>query len=922
MEHNNDRIPMSSKFQNIKNFKVNGKEYNYYSLKELEKQGYPVSRFPVSIRVILESLIRNFDGKEVREKDIENLLKWNGTNLADFEIPFKVARVLMQDFTGVPAVVDLAVMRDAAASLGKKPDIIQPQVPVDLVIDHSVQVDFYGTPEAMEENKEKEFSRNGERYRFLKWAQGAFENLRIIPPSVGIVHQVNLEYLAKVVMEKEVDGKTWAFPDTVVGTDSHTTMIDGLGIVGWGVGGIEAEAAMLDQPVTFRAPEVVGVHLKGKLNPGLTATDLVLTVTELLRKNKVVGKFVEFFGEGIRNLALPDRATISNMCPEYGATVALFPVDEQTLDYLRLTGRSEDHIKLIEQYCKEQGIFGSQENVEYSQEIELDLSTVKPSVSGPKLPQQRVNLGNIGNSFLSFMEDNQDQNHRGEARFENEGGLPDGTHGAKSGQVHLKSSKINLSGKEETLTEGDVVIAAITSCTNTSNPYVMLAAGLLAKKAVEKGLTVSKKVKTSLAPGSRVVTEYLNKSGLQTYLDQLGFNLVGYGCTTCIGNSGPLNESIESAIVRDNLATAAVLSGNRNFEARVHRNVKANYLMSPPLVVAFALAGKVTIDLDREPIGKGKDGKDVFLKDIWPDSNEITDAMKGSISREMFIERYNNVDNYNEQWSELEAPSGVQYSWEPESTYIRKAPFFENWDPKQVIETKELKDTRPLLVLGDSITTDHISPAGSFSKETPAGKYLMEHNVQPLDFNSYGSRRGNHEVMMRGTFANNRIRNKLSTKEGGYTVHFPDKKDMSVYDAAMQYMNEKRNTIVIAGDQYGTGSSRDWAAKGPYLLGVKAIVAVGYERIHRSNLVGMGVIPLQFKNGENFESLKIDPEKTIDIVFEKGVTASGRATMKFTESGTGKDKSTELIIRVDTPVEEEYLKIGGILQFVLRRLVS
>ncbi len=913
---------MSSKFQNIKTFKVNGKEYNYYSLKELEKQGYPISRFPVSIRVILESLVRNLDGKEVHEKDIENLLKWNGTNLADFEIPFKVARVLMQDFTGVPAVVDLAVMRDAAAELGKNPGIIQPQVPVDLVIDHSVQVDFYGTPEAMEQNRQKEFERNGERYRFLKWAQGAFQNLRIVPPAVGIVHQVNLEHLARVVMEKESGGKKWAFPDTVVGTDSHTTMIDGLGVVGWGVGGIEAEAAMLDQPVTFRAPEVVGVRLSGKLKPGVTATDLVLTVTELLRKNKVVGKFVEFHGEGIRNLTLPDRATISNMCPEYGATVALFPVDEQTIEYLRLTGRPEDHIKLVEEYCKAQGIYGSQENIEFSQEIEFDLSTVKPSVAGPKLPQQRVELGNIGNSFLSFMEEGQASSNNGKQRYENEGGLANGQIKGKAGQVYLKSSGIKLEGSEETLTEGDVVIAAITSCTNTSNPYVMLAAGLLAKKAVEKGLKVNRKVKTSLAPGSRVVTEYLNKSGLQPYLDKLGFNLVGYGCTTCIGNSGPLNESIESAIVRDNLATAAVLSGNRNFEARVHRNVRANYLMSPPLVVAFALAGKVTIDLNNEPLGKGKDGKDVFLKDIWPDSNEITDAMKGSISREMFIERYSNIADYNEQWLKLEAPSGVQYAWEPESTYIRKPTFFDNFNPKTIIETKELKGTRPLLVLGDSITTDHISPAGSFSKDTPAGKYLMEHNVQPVDFNSYGSRRGNHEVMMRGTFANNRIKNKLASKEGGFTAHFPEKKEMSVYDAAMQYVKEKNPLIVFAGDQYGTGSSRDWAAKGPYLLGVKAIVAVGYERIHRSNLVGMGVVPLQFRNGESYDSLKIDPEKPIDIIFGDGVKASGKAAMKFTEAGSGKEKSTELIIRVDTPVEEEYLKIGGILQFVLRRLVS
>ncbi len=913
---------MNSKFRIVKTFKINGKEYHYFSIKDLEKVGYDISSLPVSIRVILESLIRNLDGNAVHEKDVENLLNWSSGNLADFEIPFKVARVLMQDFTGVPAVVDLAAMRDSAFELGKEPGIIQPQVPVDLVIDHSVQVDYFGIPNAVELNREKEFERNGERYRFLKWAQDAFENLTIVPPTVGICHQVNLEYLARVVMSKEEDGKLWAYPDTVVGTDSHTTMIDGLGVVGWGVGGIEAEAAMLDQPVTFKAPEVVGVQLSGKLSAGVTATDLVLTVTELLRKNKVVGKFVEFFGEGVKDLALPDRATISNMCPEYGATVALFPIDEKTLDYLKLTGRPDDQVKLVEEYARAQGIFGAQASVNYSQVVELDLKTVKPSVSGPKLPQQRVNLGNIGDSFLKFMEDNKPENHAGVRKLENEGGISNVNASQKSHEAYLKTASVEIDDQKEKLTEGDVVIAAITSCTNTSNPYVMLAAGILAKKAVEKGLKVNKKVKTSLAPGSRVVSEYLKKSGLQPYLDKLGFNLVGFGCTTCIGNSGPLDESIENAIVSQNMSTAAVLSGNRNFEARVHRNVRANYLMSPPLVVAFALAGKVTTNLEKEPIGKGKNGEDVFLKDIWPSSDEIQDAMKGSISREMFIERYTNLDQYNEQWVNLEAPTGMRYAWDPESTYIRKPTFFDNFDPKGIREISELQGTRPLLVLGDSITTDHISPAGLFSKETPAGKYLMEHNVQPDDFNTYGARRGNHEVMMRGTFANNRIRNSLVDKEGGFTLHYPDKAETTVFDAAMKYDADKVPLIVLAGDQYGTGSSRDWAAKGPYLLGVDAVVAVGYERIHRSNLVGMGVIPLQFKNGENAESLKVDPEKTIDLVFKDGVKANGRAVMKYHEKGSGNDKSTELIIRVDTPVEEEYMKIGGILQFVLRRLVS
>lgn len=913
---------MNSKFRTIKTFKINGKEYNYFSITELEKSGYNISNLPVSIRVILEALIRNLDGKAVHEKDVENLLNWNSGNLADFEVPFKVARVLMQDFTGVPAVVDLAAMRDSAHELGKEPGIIQPQVPVDLVIDHSVQVDYSGVSNAVGLNMDKEFERNGERYRFLKWAQNAFDNLRIVPPAVGICHQVNLEYLAKVVMSKEEDGKLWAFPDSVVGTDSHTTMIDGLGVVGWGVGGIEAEAAILDQPVTFKAPEVVGVHFTGKLNAGVTATDLVLTVTELLRKHKVVGKFVEFFGDGIKDLALPDRATISNMCPEYGATVALFPVDEKTLDYLLLSGRSEEQVKLVEEYTKAQGLFGSQENVDYSQVVELDLSTVKPSVSGPKLPHQRVDLGSIGDSFLKFMEDGQAENHKGVRRLENEGGISNGQKNSKQAGVFLKTATIDLDGEKEKLTEGDVVIAAITSCTNTSNPYVMLAAGLLAKKAVEKGLKVNRKVKTSLAPGSRVVSEYLQKSGLQPYLDKLGFNVVGFGCTTCIGNSGPLNESIENAILSDGMSTAAVLSGNRNFEARVHRNVRANYLMSPPLVVAFALAGKVTVDLENEPIGVDSEGNDVYLKDIWPSSEEIQESMKGAISREMFIERYKNLDQYNEKWLKLEAPTGLRYSWDPESTYIRKPTFFENFDPKEVVKITELKDARPLLVLGDAITTDHISPAGPFSKETPAGVYLMEHNVEPADFNTYGTRRGNHEVMMRGTFANNRIRNMLVSKEGGFTLHLPDREETTVFDAAMKYNSENVPLIVLAGDLYGTGSSRDWAAKGPYLLGVDAVVAVGFERIHRSNLVGMGIVPLQFRNGENTESLNIDPEKSIDIVFKDGVKASGRAVMKFHEKDTGAEKSTELIIRVDTPVEEEYMRTGGILQFVLRRLVS
>ncbi|MFG1545851.1 MAG: aconitate hydratase AcnA [Thermoplasmataceae archaeon] len=897
---------MSSKFQKISVLKAGGKEYKFYSLKELEKDGHRISRLPYPVRIILESLIRNIDGKTVTESDVENLLKWNAAKPSDSEIPFKVARVVMQDFTGVPAVVDLAAMRDAARAAGKDPEVINPQVPVDLVIDHSVQVDFYGEPNALQENVDKEFERNGERYRFLKWAQNAFHNMRIVPPSVGIIHQVNLEYLAKVVMTRKSGNDLWAYPDTLVGTDSHTTMIDGLGVVGWGVGGIEAEAAMLDQPVTFKTPEVIGVKLTGKLRPGVTSTDMVLTITELLRKNKVVDKFLEFFGDGIKSLTIPDRATVSNMCPEYGATVAMFPVDEQTIEYLKLTGRDEEQVDLIEKYFKAQGLFGPQNDVEYSRVIELDLGTVKPSVSGPSLPQQRTDLGRIGDNFLAFME---------------QSGSVMETGSRSQKQVVLKSAPVKINGKDETLTEGDVVIAAITSCTNTSNPYVMLGAGLLAKKAVQKGLRVNPKVKTSLAPGSRVVSEYLKKAGLQEYLDKLGFELVGFGCTTCIGNSGPLNESIEHAIVSDNMSTAAVLSGNRNFEARIHRNVKANYLMSPPLVVAFALAGRVTIDMDSEPLGLGSDGKPVFLKDIWPTSDEILSAMKGSISREMFVEKYRNLDEYNPKWKAMEAPSGKTYAWDEKSTYIRKPPFFDNFNPDTEIEYSEILDARPLLVLGDSVTTDHISPAGSFSKDTPAGKYLMERGVMPADFNSYGSRRGNHEVMMRGTFANNRIKNLMVKKEGGFSVHFPDGKEGSVFDVAMQYMKENVPEIVLAGDQYGTGSSRDWAAKGPFLLGVKAVIAAGYERIHRSNLVGMGIVPLQFRQGETYVSLKVDFSKPMDIIFDQGIKPLGKATFRYYPTGSNDRKTTEVTLRVDTPVEAEYLASGGILQFVLGKIL-
>ena len=911
---------MESKYQVLRHLNIKGKEFFYYSIRNIEGEK-KISKLPLSIKIILESLIRNFDGKTVTDEDIENLINWNPKKPSDSEIPFTVSRVLMQDFTGVPAVVDLAAMRNKVKEMKKDPEVINPLVPVDLVIDHSVQVDFFGTGEAFQENQDMEFERNSERYRFLKWAQKAFKNLRIVPPSVGIVHQVNLEYLGQVVMTKNNNGKEIAYPDSLVGTDSHTTMINGLGIVGWGVGGIEAEAAMLGQPVTFKTPEVVGVNLTGKLNAGVTATDLVLNLTELLRKHNVVGKFVEFFGEGVKYLSLPDRATLSNMCPEYGATMALFPVDSETLSYLRLTGRSEEHMELVEKYQKEQGIFGTDSEAEYSEVVDMNLSKIRPSVSGPKLPQQRVDLENIGNSFMKFMEESgqQTETRNGLTKFIEESGQH-AEIGIRQKRVLLKSAEISMNGKSEMLMDGDVVIAAITSCTNTSNPRVMVGAGLLAKKAVELGLKVNPKVKTSLAPGSRVVTEYLNKSGLQDYLDKLGFYLVGYGCTTCIGNSGPLDTSIEKAIVDNKLNTAAVLSGNRNFEARIHRNVRANYLMSPPLVVAFALAGKITTDLHAEPLGISKSGKEVYLKEIWPTEDEITDVINRSLDRNMFVEKYSNLDVYNKKWESLQAPKGEIYDWDPKSTYIRRVPFFDTFNPKDILQVSQIKDARPLLFLGDSVTTDHISPAGAIGKDSPAGKYLIENGIEPKDFNSYGSRRGNHEVMMRGTFANNRIRNLMVEREGGFTEHYPDGKETTVYDAAVQYMKDGIPLVVFAGVEYGTGSSRDWAAKGPLLLGVKVVVAKSYERIHRSNLVGMGILPLQFNEGDA-NSLNIDKTKPVSISIKGSFKPMAKAEMEYTDK-TGKKSRTDLTVRIDTPVEVDYFQSGGILNFVLKRFVS
>ena len=894
-----------SKYAIVKEMEVNGKKFKYFSIPDLQSKDHNISRLPFSLRIVLESVIRNSRKGLANDKDIENILEWNAKEPADTEIPFTVSRVLMQDFTGIPAIVDLASMRDTVVRLGKDPNLIEPEVPVDLVIDHSVQVNYFGDEKSFQKNVEEEFRKNGERYQFLKWAQGSMKNLRIVPPSTGIVHQVNLEYLAKLVYTKKEGNEEFAYFDSLVGTDSHTTMVNGLGVTGWGVGGIEAEAAMLGQPVTFQTPGVVGVNIHGSLRSGITATDLVLTVTEILRKANVVGKFVEFFGNGIKNLSLPDRATVSNMCPEYGATMALFPIDDETLSYLRITGRSKDQIALVKKYFEAQGLFGYTGGAEYSEIIDIDLESIVPVIAGPKLPQQKVQLKDAGRSFLKFMEES--------------GSRQSGK--GQTVQVSLKTEKIRISGREETLSEGDVVIAAITSCTNTSNPRVMVGAGLLAKKAVEKGLKVSPKVKTSLAPGSRVVTSYLEQSGLQKYLDELGFYLVGYGCTTCIGNSGPLPEVIEKAIDSENLSTVAVLSGNRNFEARIHKSVKANYLMSPPLVVAFALAGKIIIDMEKEPIGSSKDGKPVYLRDIWPSENEITDIINKKITESMYESNYNNLGNFSEMWNKLKAPSGDIYKWDEKSTYIRNPPFFQNFAREEKTVSGQFSNLSVLAVLGDSVTTDHISPAGNISKDSPAGKYLIAHGVTYEDFNSFGSRRGNHEVMMRGTFGNNRIQNLLVDKQGPYTKLFPSGEVTWLFDASEQYSRRNLGSIVFAGKEYGTGSSRDWAAKGPYLLGVKAVVAESYERIHRSNLVGMGVLPLQFSKGRNFKSLNIDPSKPVNIIVDNIAKPSSKAKLTFTNKN-GKESSEELISRLDTEIECKYFGNGGILQFVMRRLIS
>lgn len=919
----------------------------YYSLPALENQGLPVRRLPVSLRILLESLLRNCDGVFIQEKEIQKLASWNAKAPSDADLPFIVSRVLLQDFTGVPLLVDLAMMRDKVFAKGSDPTSVEPQVPVDLVIDHSVQVDRSGTDDAFVFNLKTEIKRNAERYSFLKWGQEAFKSFKVVPPGIGIVHQVNLEHLATVVTEEEQeDGTKLLYPDTLVGTDSHTTMINGLGVLGWGVGGIEAEAAMLNQPVFLQTPEVIGVHLTGQLKEGVTATDLTLRVTELLRKAKVVNKFVEFFGEGVEALSVADRATIANMAPEYGATMGFFPVDQKTLDYLKLTGRTDSHIQQVKDYCIAQNLYGvpKKGEIEYTQELELDLSTISPCVSGPKRPQDRVELSQLKEKFRQLLSAPKAEGgyektdnpkvlvHAGGPFTKSEPHTTGGTNALEPATPLYEAEMVANRPVTEAITDpgymegihcdvalthGSIAIAAITSCTNTSNPYVMLGAGILAKKACERGLTVNKTIKTSLAPGSRVVTDYLERTDLQRYLNQLGFHLVAYGCTTCIGNSGPLEEHIEKAIKDNDLISVSVLSGNRNFEARINSTIKANFLMSPPLVVAFAIAGRIDVDMDRDPLGYDKEGNPVFLREIWPSSQEIQEALNAGLSPETFRERYNDIYTENPLWDEIDSPKAPCYPWEPSSTYIQSPPFIPSSIPTS--EPKVWKEMRALALFGDSVTTDHISPAGSFRKDSPAGKFLISMGVQEADFNSYGSRRGNFEVMARGTFANVRIRNKMVDREGGYTKLQPDAIEMPIFDAAQTYIQRNVPLIIFAGKDYGMGSSRDWAAKGAFLLGVKAVVAQSFERIHRSNLIGMGVLPLQFQEGESLENLGITGKESFSL------DLNNIFTTKVVEleicDGTNRRK-INLISRLDTPSEIAYFKNGGILPFIYQKMIA
>ncbi len=896
----------------LKEFDSGNGKGKFYSLPQLGKAlNVKIDRLPVSIRIVLESVLRNFDEKKVSEEHIKQLANWKPTAARVDEIPFVVARVVLQDFTGVPLLADIAAMRGVAQRTGKNPKTIEPLVPVDLVVDHSVQIDYFRQPDALDLNMKLEFQRNNERYQFMKWGMQAFDTFKVVPPGVGIVHQVNLEYLARGVHKKAEGADTVYYPDTLVGTDSHTTMINGIGVVGWGVGGIEAEAGMLGQPVYFLTPDVVGVELKGKLREGVTATDLVLTITEMLRKEKVVGKFVEFFGDGTASLALPDRATIGNMAPEYGATMGFFPVDEKTIDYFKGTGRTEAEIAAFENYFKAQELFGIPKagQIDYTKVVTLDLGTVAPSLAGPKRPQDRIEIGNVKSTFADLFS------------------KPVGENGFAKKPADLDAEYTTSNGVK--LKNGDVLIAAITSCTNTSNPSVLLAAGLLAKKAVEAGLTVAPHIKTSLAPGSRIVTEYLTKTGLLPYLSKLGFELAAYGCTTCIGNAGDLTPELNEAITKNDVVAAAVLSGNRNFEARIHPNIRANFLASPPLVVAYAIAGTVTRDLMTEPVGKGKDGHDIYLGDIWPSSEEIHGLLKYALDADAFRTNYSQLTKTGDLWSKIEGEEGQVYDW-PKSTYIAEPPFFGNDFSMQPSDTiPAIQGARALGIFGDSVTTDHISPAGSIKEDSPAGKWLKENGVQKADFNSYGSRRGNHDVMMRGTFANVRIKNLMippkadgTRVEGGLTIHQPSGEQMPIYDAAMKYIGAGTPTMIFAGEEYGTGSSRDWAAKGTQLLGVKAVVARSFERIHRSNLVGMGVLPLQFIGADSVQSLAITGEETYDL---EGLGDNFKPQQEVTLVIHRKDGTTQrvpVLLRIDTPIEVDYYKHGGILPFVLRSLLA
>ena len=895
-------MPTLNSFNTRTQITVDGQPVEIYSLPALEKAGFPgVARLPYSMKILLENLLRREDNAFVKADDIRAVAQWNATANAEKEISFMPARVLLQDFTGVPCVVDLAAMRDAIIALGGNPDRVNPLQPVELVIDHSVQVDYFGRADAFALNAELEFSRNKERYAFLRWGQRAFRNFQVVPPDTGIVHQVNVEHLARVVFSETVDGKTVAYPDSLFGTDSHTTMVNGLGVVGWGVGGIEAEAAMLGQPSSMLIPQVLGVRLTGKLPKGTTATDLVLTITERLRKHGVVGKFVEFFGEGLQHLTIADRSTLGNMCPEYGATVAIFPIDALTLDYLRLTGRDAARVRLVEEYAKAQGMFrtDSTPDAVYSETIEVSLSAVEPSLAGPKRPQDRVALSHAKSAFAAALPSMQQP-----------------AKGKSATAVAVAEPLV----KE--LDHGAVVIAAITSCTNTSNPGVLIAAGLLAKKAVEKGLTRKPWVKSSLAPGSKVVTEYLNAAGLTPYLDQLGFNLVGYGCTTCIGNSGPLPDDVSATVIEKNLVVASVLSGNRNFEGRIHQNVRANYLASPPLVVAYALAGWVTTDLTTEPLGHDGSGAPVYLKDIWPTEQELQETMAKAVTAEMFRRSYADVFAGDARWQGLQVAEGSRFQWEADSTYIQKPTFLEGMT-MAAPPAAEIRGARVLALLGDSVTTDHISPAGSIKADSPAGKYLIEKGVKPVDFNSYGARRGNHEVMMRGTFANTRLRNQLAPgTEGGWTLYQPGGEQMSIYDASVRYREAGVPLMVLAGKEYGSGSSRDWAAKGTQLLGVKVVIAESFERIHRSNLVNMGVLPLQFKAGESAASLGLTGTESYDCIgVADGLTPRGELRIVAT-SADGSSKSFTAMVRIDTPEELVAFRHGGILPYVVRQLVA